>query len=115
MKKKVLVLGSTGMLGYGVSKTINSNDDFEIIYTSRKKNDSNYFDVLNSNLNNLPKTDYLINCIGVIKPNMNKSITNAIKINSLFPHELSDYCINNNIKLIHISTDCVYSGRKHNS
>jgi len=107
-----LVLGSTGMLGYGVSKTINSNDDFEIIYTSRKKNDSNYFDVLNSNLNNLPKTDYLINCIGVIKPNMNKSITNAIKINSLFPHELSDYCINNNIKLIHISTDCVYSGRK---
>lgn len=109
--KKVLVLGSTGMLGYGVSKTLNDKNEFEVIYTSRKKEDDNYFDVISSKLEDLPKVDYIINCIGIIKPNMKRGLINAIKINSLFTHELAEFCKNNDTKLIHISTDCVYSGK----
>ena len=109
--KKVLVLGSTGMLGYGVSKTLNDKNEFEVIYTSRKKDDGNYFDVISSKLEDLPKVDYIINCIGIIKPNMKRSLIDAIKINSLFPHKLAEFCKNNETKLIHISTDCVYSGK----
>ena len=109
--KKILVLGSTGMLGYGVSKTLNDKNEFEVIYTSRKKDDGNYFDVISSKLEDLPKVDYIINCIGIIKPNMKRSLIDAIKINSLFPHKLAEFCKNNETKLIHISTDCVYSGK----
>lgn len=108
--KKILVLGSTGMLGHGVSKTI-KDSNFEVIFTSRKKEDNYYFDVISSKLEDLPKVDYIINCIGIIKPNMKRGLINAIKINSLFPHELAEYCKKNSVRLIHISTDCVYSGK----
>jgi dTDP-4-dehydrorhamnose reductase len=110
--KKILVLGSNGMLGYGVSKTLNDKNEFDVIYTSRKKDDDNYFDAISSKLEDLPKTDYVINCIGIIKPNMKGGLINAIKINCLFPHQLSEFCKKNGTKLIHISTDCVYSGRR---
>jgi dTDP-4-dehydrorhamnose reductase len=39
-------------------------------------------------------------------------ITAAIKINSLFPHVLAKWCNSSKINLIHITTDCVYSGLK---
>lgn len=110
--KKILVLGSNGMLGHGVLKTINPNKKFDIITTSRKNDEKNYFDALVSDLGDLPKCDYVINCIGVIKPNMKKSLVDAIKINSLFPHKLSEYCNSEGMKLIHITTDCVFSGTK---
>lgn len=111
--KRILIIGANGMLGYGVSKTIDTNS-FTVNYTTRNgDNNTIKFDAINDNIDTLPKDyDYYINCIGIIKPNMKKSITNAIKVNSIFPHLLSEYCNVNNIKLIHISTDCVYSGNK---
>jgi dTDP-4-dehydrorhamnose reductase len=59
----------------------------------------------------LPHCDYIINCIGVIKPFMKDSQKNAIKLNCLFPMILSEYCEKNGCKLIHITTDCVFSGK----
>jgi dTDP-4-dehydrorhamnose reductase len=112
--KKILVLGSNGMLGYGVSKKINDKKEFEVIYSSRKAGDDNFFDCIDSNLDELPEVDYIINCIGIIKPNMKRGIENAIKVNSLFPHLLSKYCKSKGIKLIHITTDCVFSGKSGN-
>lgn len=62
--------------------------------------------------------DYLINCIGIIKPyckdNDPEGVKKAIRINALFPHELAKFCRGSNIKIIQIATDCVFSGRDGN-
>lgn len=57
--------------------------------------------------------DIVINCIGIIKqlPSAKDPIS-SLSINSLFPHRLARLCKATNARLIHISTDCVFSGRK---
>ncbi|MBQ7958401.1 MAG: SDR family oxidoreductase [Oscillospiraceae bacterium] len=115
---KILILGSTGMLGNAVAKYFLSNENYEVITTYRHEEykfegNTIYFDALTSDFSVLPDdVDYVINCIGIIKPFMAKSIENAIMINSLFPHRLAKWCEEKGIKLIHITTDCVFSGMK---
>ncbi len=60
--------------------------------------------------------DLVINCIGIIKQhgNVAKDPLIAITLNALFPHKLSLLCKVANARLIHISTDCVFSGAKGN-
>lgn len=113
---KVLVLGSTGMLGNAVGKHFENNKSLDTILTFRNKEVSYgtnkvFFDVLNTSLEELPQTDYLINCVGVIKPFIDKNIKDSIYINSLFPHKLADFCESRNTKMIHITTDCVFTGK----
>jgi len=111
----VAILGSTGMLGNAVTDYFVKNPNY-IAYTSYRKeelkreSDSFYFDANTTSLDMIPDCDYVINCIGIIKPYIANSISNAIQINSLFPHKLSDWCKKRNKKLIHITTDCVFSG-----
>jgi len=120
-KKVVLVLGSTGMLGNAVCEILHKREDMLVTGSYRHLNIGNcvksvntrvYFDPLTARLDDrIPdETDYVINCIGTIKPFMNKNIADSIYINSLFPHKLANYCNEHNMKLIHITTDCVYSG-----
>jgi dTDP-4-dehydrorhamnose reductase len=61
------------------------------------------------------RPDVIVNCIGVIKqrPSTN-NIVASLKLNSLLPHELSEICKAWNGKLIHFSTDCVFSGARGN-
>ena len=61
----------------------------------------------------LTTPDVVINCIGLIKqlPSAHDPIS-AIKINALLPHQLAQVCAARNARLIHISTDCVFSGSK---
>ncbi len=112
---KVAILGSTGMLGNAVAQHFLNNDNYEVFLSSRDDTCENkgyfYFDALNPTACMLPKVDYVINCIGVIKPFMKNGIENAIVINSIFPHTFSAFCKSNNIKMIHITTDCVFSGK----
>lgn len=57
----------------------------------------------------------IVNCIGVVKQRgMAKEAIPSISTNSLFPHQLADCCVKRGIRLIHISTDCVFSGNKGN-
>lgn len=116
---KVMVLGSTGLLGCSVGKHFKEKNNFETFLTYRSDNISYgenkiYFDAIETPLTVLPKVDYLINCIGIIKPFMHNDKEKNIYINSVFPHKLSKYCKKNNIKLIHITTDCVFSGKDGN-
>jgi len=119
---KVLILGSTGMLGNAVHKHFTNAQNFDVYTTYRNEkfktsdNKSLYFDALNQvdDFSSLPKCDYYINCIGTIKPFMNTNIVDSIYTNSIFPHKLANHCENNNIKLIHITTDCVFSGKDGN-
>lgn len=107
MAKKVLILGKNGMLGSMMSDYFSKfSNDFELTAWSRKE-----FDPTKDSLAYIANFDYVINCIGVIKPRMKDGLENAIFINSIFPNRLAKHCNDKNIKLIHITTDCVYSGK----
>jgi dTDP-4-dehydrorhamnose reductase len=59
------------------------------------------------------RPDVVVNAIGVVKQsNIVKDAVTAITINSLLPHQLAAACHTHGARLIHISTDCVFSGRK---
>lgn len=134
--KTVLVLGATGMLGSAVTKKLAGSQKYLVTATSRDSENSyrlllnmglpgsvtrTIFDPLNGvedfqNTMRFPanrKFDYIINCIGIIKPNiMRVGMEHTIRVNSLLPHILGNYCAERGIKLIHITTDCVFSGKK---
>lgn len=67
------------------------------------------------NLIETKKPDLLINCIGIVKqlPAAQDSLQ-SIAVNALFPHQLAKMCRERNIRFIHISTDCVFSGNRGN-
>lgn len=124
---KVLILGSSGMLGKMVSNYFISQNENEVVVTSRKNSGDKittkniYFDALNDKLEEIiseVKPEYVINCIGAIKPNIDEqnitSVKNAFYINSFFPIYLSQLSILYNFKYIQIGTDCVFSGNEGN-
>lgn len=114
--KKIVILGSTGMLGSTVTKYFLSAGNYEVKTSIRnmnfKTNDNFIFDPLDeSSWHNIPKdADYYINCIGVIKPFMAANMKDSIFLNAYFPYLLAEEFKN----VIHITTDCVFSGRDGN-
>jgi len=117
---KIVILGSTGMLGnavgnyflrqYGEDQVLLSYRNEKVAYGKQRF----AFDPLLQPVEAIPRCDVVINCIGVIKPFMKGNVVNAIKINSLFPWQLADYCQRQGIRMFHITTDCVFSGRDGN-
>jgi len=123
----VLVLGANGMLGKMISLYLKSNNEFNVFVTARNKSSfieknfeknftnfelsDNYIVNLKNIVNNI---DFIVNCIGVIKPKIDEKNPNSIKetilINSYFPLELQNLAFENQIKYIQIGTDCVFSG-----
>jgi dTDP-4-dehydrorhamnose reductase/SAM-dependent methyltransferase len=116
----VLVLGASGMLGGMVYHYLKDRPGMNVLGTSRRPCEGMiHFDVYDGFKDaaiDLKKIEYVINCIGVTRPycrddNM-KEVKSAIHINSIFPHMLSDLAEKFGFKVIQISTDCVYSGRR---
>jgi dTDP-4-dehydrorhamnose reductase len=119
MKLKVLVLGSTGLIGHQVFNFLVETEKYELYnITYRKKlNDETILcDVRNQDefiaVVKSISPDVIINCIGVLIEGANMDSENAIFINAYFPHRLMSLADELNSKLIHISTDCVFSGEK---
>jgi len=57
----------------------------------------------------------VINCVGVVKQlAQSDDPLQALPINSLLPHQLARLCADRGSRLVHVSTDCVFSGRKGN-
>lgn len=118
-KMKVLILGSTGMLGHMMFNYLSKNSDFELydlVFRNKLREESIICDITDQEAvrNTLIeiKPDYVINCIGVLIQGSNTNPSNAIYINSFFPHFLTSIMREINSRLIHISTDCVFSGKK---
>lgn len=119
--KKVLVLGSTGMLGHVLYNLLESNSKYHLYNVSFKKKlnsktaiiDVSDFDRLKKYIE-VNKPDFIVNCIGVLIKESNQNIKNAIYINAFLPHLLYELSNKINCKLIHISTDCVFSGQLGN-
>ena len=118
---KIIILGSTGILGKTLQLYLsNKKIDFKTI--SRGENNNRNINLKNfSNFKKLEqiifnaKPTHLINCIGVTKFNntyKNKKLT--ISLNTKMPIYLAKFCKLNKIYFLHISTDCVFSGKKGN-
>lgn len=118
-KKKILLFGATGMAGhmaYYYLQSIGKYNIVNVVYRTKLTDDSIVIDVTNSKevekvVNNI-RPDLILNCIGVLIKGSNEHPDNAILINAWFPHFLKKLSDNINAKLIHISTDCVFSGKK---
>lgn len=115
--KKICVLGANGMAGhvifnyftekgydtYGIAKGAKETDktrDIDVLdkITFEKWLDDNSFDVI-------------INCIGLLNEVANNNIDLAIYLNSYLPHWLESKYKETSTKIIHMSTDCVFSGK----
>jgi len=56
--------------------------------------------------------EVVVNCIGIVKQAREaRDPITSIAINSLFPHRLARLCATRGARLVHVSTDCVFSGR----
>jgi dTDP-4-dehydrorhamnose reductase len=135
--KRILIFGSTGMLGSEVLKVFAKEKKFIVSATYKNKKSLNIlkknfnlflknkikfikFDVTNYKNKSLKEclgnNQHIINCIGVIKPYIdekNKKSRNALLVNSIFPHNLNEINKSHeNAKIYQIATDCVFSGRE---
>ncbi|MBU1142749.1 MAG: SDR family oxidoreductase [Firmicutes bacterium] len=117
---KILVLGATGMAGHLITKYL-IEKNYNVVAFSRRGVDfcENIIgDATNfSQLENIivdGKFNFVVNAIGILNNDADQNKSISILINSYLPHFLSELANKNNFKLIHISTDCVFSGVKGN-
>jgi dTDP-4-dehydrorhamnose reductase len=120
---KILILGINGMLGHKLGLQLNKGfkvygtiRDNKLIYSFITKNiftniEVSKFRGFKSIIKKI-HPDIVINCIGLIKQRKDGSspLLNIL-VNSLFPHQLSELCSKEKIRLVHFSTDCVFSGK----
>ncbi len=125
---RLLILGGSGMLGHQLLKWFERR--CEVRATLRRKKvfyanapffttRNSFFDTDACNFKRLSticadfNPDAVINCIGVIKQReAARAAVPSITINALFPQQLAELCRQRGIRMIHLSTDCVFSGRK---
>lgn len=126
---RVMVLGVTGMLGNAVFRIFGQDARFETLGTLRSASGKKHFppeshNRLIANIDVLDqdslcavlaqtRPDVVVNCVGLIKQLADaKNPLTALPINAMLPHRLASLCALSGTRLIHVSTDCVFSGRK---
>jgi dTDP-4-dehydrorhamnose reductase len=116
----IYIFGSTGMLGSYINSYLKQHGK-EVVSITRTDLDisSVTYEKIESLFNKytINEFDIIINCIGIIPQSKNINDTsnrNYFLINSLFPNMLSTFAYTRNLKFIHITTDCVFSGSKGN-
>ena len=118
---KIVILGSTGILGNTLKLYLNKKK-ITTKTISREKNTKSNINLKNfSNFKKLEKLitkhnpTHVINCIGVTKFNKNyKNNKLTYLLNTKMPIYIARFCKTNKIYFIHVSTDCVFSGKKGN-
>ena len=126
---RVMVLGVTGMLGNAVFRVLSTNPDLSVFGTARSEGSRRFFSealaeriVLGVDVESQDslikafgsiRPDVVINCVGLVKQlaDANDPLQ-AVPINTLLPHRLAALCQAVGARLVHISTDCVFSGEK---
>ncbi len=130
-RKRVLVIGASGMLGSTLFRAFSRDPDLLTFGSVREASAKRHFapelhDALIPNVHldgesglltafALAKPDVAVNCIGIIKqlPNANDHLE-SLAINATLPHRLAKYCDATGARLVHFSTDCVFSGKQGN-
>jgi dTDP-4-dehydrorhamnose reductase len=129
MANRILVLGGAGMLGHRLLLTLGDRfEDFATVRTSDGRwrrhpvlgagdrilcgVDAGAPETISTALENA-RPEVVVNCIGIVKQREAAADpVQSIRINALFPHLLASQCRERGCRLIHISTDCVFSGRR---
>jgi dTDP-4-dehydrorhamnose reductase len=119
--KRILILGSAGMAGHVVKKYLSDSGKYIIGELAREASpvkfaysiDVTDIEALDNVLNEF-KPKVIINCIGVLNKDAEENPEKAIFLNSFLPHHLAKKASSLGSRLIHISTDCVFSGSKGN-
>ena len=128
---KILILGSNGLVGNTITRYFFEKENYQTIAILRDYSKLKLFQkkfhqkfLVIENILDYEKTkkiiksvkpDILINCLGITNKEITinpKQIEKFIIINSLFPHWLQRLCSNIGARLIHFSTDCIFSGKK---
>lgn len=128
---KVLVIGASGMIGSTVLRVLSERENWAVYGTIRNFNARRFFseligerilgdidveqpDALIKVLDQV-RPDVVVNCAGLTKhkPEAEDPLV-SIPINTLMPHRLAGLCKLVGARLIHVSTDCVFSGQKGN-
>lgn len=133
MSKRILILGGTGMLGHVLMRHLAGFSEYEVFGTARSPGglprvfppelaarfredvvDAIHIDSVIRALASV-QPDIVINCIGLIKqlPITNDPLS-AITVNAQLPHRISLISRTAGARMIHISTDCVFNGKKGN-
>ena len=119
MKNRILILGSSGLIGHQVYNYLKDNSDFSlsnISYRRKLNNETILLDARNEQnfLGQIKRIQpsYIVNCIGVLISGSKQDSESAMLLNAHLPHKLAKLANNINAKLIHMSTDCVFSGNK---
>jgi dTDP-4-dehydrorhamnose reductase len=126
---KVLVIGASGMIGSTVLRVLSEKKEWEVFGTIRDENVKRFFsvsvgerlvagidvehpDALVKVFDQI-RPDVVVNCAGLTKhkPEAEDPLV-SIPINTLMPHRLAGLCKLAGARLIHVSTDCVFSGEK---
>lgn len=107
----IFLFGPNGMLGRYVHTHL--KQFYPVIAISREQ-----FSIGHDSVDNLDaifrmacENDVVVNCAGVI-PQKCTNTRELMAVNAIFPVELSYFCCSKKLQLIHISTDCVFSGEK---
>lgn len=126
---KVLILGASGMLGNAMIRVMAENSDWQVYGSIRSERAAINFephiverlftgvtaerhDSVATLLLKI-RPDIVINCIGLVKQiDRAKDPVQSIQINSVFPHWLAQVSESCGARVIHFSTDCVFSGNK---
>ena len=116
---RVLVLGSSGMLGHKVYSYLKKNSSFVVAnfsFTRKLNSETILLDARDEkklvHSIALMKPNFIINCIGSLIESSNTNPEQAIFLNSYLPLMIERVSDEIGSKLIHISTDCVFSGNK---
>lgn len=127
---RILVLGASGMLGNAVLRVMSAQDNCTVYGTLRTPNLALQAVAPNAQLihgihaerlDNLvaafaqSQPHLVINCVGLVKQLVcAEDPLEVVPINSVLPHQLAKLCELASARLVHISTDCVFSGGKGN-
>jgi dTDP-4-dehydrorhamnose reductase len=115
--QKIAILGAQGMLGHVVTEYLTQLPDYDVhgVARSAGRHVKKIIDVLDfSALENYLRElqpDIVINCIGILVAKSSSDLTAAILVNSYLPNFLSKLGAKLGFKLVHVSTDCVFSGK----
>ena len=128
--RRLLVLGANGMLGHAVLRWFAARPGYEVMGVLRRPEPASALaarvpgvQLLSGNdlhtaaevreLLDETRPDVVVNCIGVVKQLAGAENPHiAIPVNALLPHRLARACMARGARLVHISTDCVFSGAR---
>lgn len=115
---RFLVLGCNGMAGHMISLYLKEqgHDVLGFALTKSLLVESVVGDATDatfiSELVGVNKYDAIINCIGILNQFAERDHATATYLNAFFPHQLAKLTEGTNTQVIHMSTDCVFSGKR---